>query len=145
MIIPLSGYSTEAMSSLRNLLLDSYSENHLSYFSASDQPASLFTGVRNRLMIFVNRRSSHKIVSTTRFLKWFRIERDFLFTSILKSHSISSVVNVPMNSKLSSPLEESILKKILAKPTLGLWRRKHSSEDSAIYYHNAPVHWGKSF
>ena len=145
MIIPLSGYSTEKMSSLRNLLLDSYSENHLSYFSASDQPASLFTGVRNRLMIFVNRRSSHKIVSTTKFLKWFRIERDFLFTSILKSHSISSIVNIPTNSKLSSPLEESILKKILAKPTLGLWRQKHGSEDSAIYYHNAPVHWGKVF
>ena len=145
MIIPLSGYSTEAMSSLRNLLLDSYSENHLSYFSASDQPASLFTGVRNRLMIFVNRRSSHKVVSTTRFLKWFRIERNFLFTSILKNHSINSVVDLPTNSKLSSPLEESILKKILAKPTLGLWRRKHGSKNSAIYYHNAPVHWGKVF
>ena len=145
MIIPLSGYSTEAMSSLRNFLLASYSENHLSYFSASDQPASLFTGVRNRLMIFVNRRSSHKVVSTTRFLKWFRIERDFLFTSILKNHSINSVVDLPTNSKLSSPLEESILKKILAKPTLGLWRRKHGSKDSAIYYHNAPVHWGKVF
>ena len=145
MIIPLSGYSTEAMSSLRNFLLDSYSENHLSYFSASDQPASLFTGVRHRLMIFVNRRSPHKVVSTTRFLKWFRIERDFLFTSILKNHSINSVVDLPTNSKLSSPLEESILKKILAKPTLGLWRRKHGSKDSAIYYHNAPVHWGKVF
>ena len=145
MIIPLNGYSTEAMSSLRNLLLDSYSENHLSYFSASDQPASLFTGVRHRLMIFINRRSSHKIVSTTRFLKWFRIEREFLFTSILKSHSISSLVDLPANSKLASQLEESILKKILEKPTLGIWRRKRGSKDSAIYYHNAPVHWGKVF
>ena len=143
MIIPLNGYSTEAMRSLREFLLDSYSENHLSYFSASDQPASLFTGVRHRLMIFVNRRSSHKLISTTRFIKWFSVERNFLFTSILKSHSISS--DLPANSKLSSPLEESILKKILQKPTLGLWRRKRGSEDSAIYYHNAPVHWGKIF
>ena len=145
MIIPLNGYSTEAMSSLRNLLLDSYSENHLSYFSASDQPASLFTGVRYRLMIFINRRSSHKIVSTTRFLKWFNIERAFLFNSILSSHSISSLDSLPANSKLSSKLEESILKKILEKPTLAKWRRKSGSEDAAIYYHNAPVHWGKIF
>ena len=143
MIIPLNGYSTESMSSLRNFLLSSYSENHLSYFSASDQPASLFTGVRHRLMIFVNRRSSHKLVSTTRFLKWFSSERDFLFTSILKRHSISS--DLPANSKLSSQIEESILKKIIEKPTLGIWRRKQSSEDSVVYYHNAPVHWGKIF
>ena len=145
MIIPLNGYSTEAMNSLRNLFLDSYSENHLSYFSASDQPASLFTGVRYRLMIFINRRSSHKVVSTTRFLKWFNIEREFLFNSILNSHSISNLDSLPANSKLSSKLEESILKKILEKPTLAKWRRKRGSEDSAIYYHNAPVHWGKIF
>ena len=145
MIIPLNGYSTEAMNSLRNLLLDSYSENHLSYFSASDQPASLFTGVRYRLMIFINRRSSHKVVSTTRFLKWFNIEREFLFNSILSSHSISSLDSLPANSKLSSKLEESILKKILEKSTLAKWRRKRGSKDSAIYYHNAPVHWGKIF
>lgn len=145
MIVPLNGYSTEAMNSLRNLLLDSYSENHLSYFSASDQPASLFTGVRHRLMIFVNRRSSHKVVATTRFLKWFNIEREFLFSSILSSHSVNSLDSLPANSKLSSKLEESILKKILEKPTLAKWRRKIGSEDSAIYYHNAPVHWGKIF
>ena len=145
MIIPLNGYSTEAMNSLRNLFLDSYSENHLSYFSASDQPASLFTGVRYRLMIFINRRSSHKVVSTTRFLKWFNIEREFLFNSILNSHSVSSLDSLPANSKLSSKLEESILKKILEKPTLAKWRRKRGSKDSAIYYHNAPVHWGKIF
>ena len=124
MIIPLNGYSTERMRNLRNLLLDSYSENHLSYFSASDQPASLFTGVRYRLMIFINHRSSRKIVSTTRFLKWFNIERKFLFNSILNSHSISSLDDLPANSKLSSKLEESILKKILKKPTLAKWRHK---------------------
>ena len=145
MIIPLTGYSTEAMSSLRNILLDSYSEHHLSYFSASDQPSSLFTGVRHRLMIFINRRSHNKVVSTTRFLKWFSLERDFLFTSILKSHTINRVADLPMNSKLSSQLEESILKKILEKPMFGVHRRKRGSKDSAIYYHNAPVHWGKVF
>ena len=145
MIIPLSGYSTEAMRSLRTLLLSSYSENHLSYYSASDQPSSLFTGVRNRLMIFVNRRSSRRVISTTQFLKWFRAERDFLFSSTLKSHIISTATGVPMNSKLSSWLEESILHKILEKPMLGQWRRRHGSEDSAIYYHDAPVHWGKVF
>ena len=143
MIIPLTGYSTEAMASLRGILLDLYSENHLSYFSASDQPASLFTGVRHRLMIFVNRRSSQRDISTTRFIKWFSAERDHLFTSILRRHSIKS--SLPANSKISSLLEESILKKTLNKPTLGLWRRKRGYEVSVVYYHNAPVHWGKIF
>ena len=145
MIIPLNGYSTEKMCSLRNLLLKSYSENHLSYYSASDQPASLFTGVRYRLMIFVNRRSCSKAISTTRFLKWFNSERESLFTSILQSHSISNLVDLPANSKLSTHLEESILNKILEKPTLAKWRHKSGPKDSAIYYHNAPVHWGKVF
>ncbi len=143
MIIPLNGYSTEKMCSLRTLLLKSYSENHLSYFSASDQPASLFTGVRYRLMIFVNRRSCSKVISTTRFLKWFNSEREFLFNAILQSHSIEDLVYLPANSKLSSSLEESVLKKVFEKPTLGKWRHKRGIEDSAIYYHNAPVHWGK--
>lgn len=145
MIIPLNGYSTEKMCSLRNLLLESYSENHLSYYSASDQPASLFTGVRYRLMIFVNRRSCSKVISTTRFLKWFNSEREFLFNSILQSHFINNLVDLPANSKLSSHLEESILKKIFEKPTLAKRRRKSGPKDSAIYYHNAPVHWGKVF
>ena len=145
MIIPLSGYSTKAMRSLRTLLLESYSENHLSYFSASDQPASLFTGVRHRLMIFVNRRSSCRVVSATRFLKWFRAERDVLFTSIVKSHTIGTDANLPLNSKVSSDIEESILKKILQKPMLARWRRRNGHKDSAVYYHDAPVHWGKVF
>ena len=145
MIIPLNGYSTEKMKSLRNLLLKSYSENHLSYYSASDQPSSLFNGVRYRLMIFINRRSSHKIVSTTQFLKWYKIEREFLFNSILTSHCISSLDDFPANSKLSSELEESILEKVLNKPTLAKWRRKKGPKDSRIYYHNAPVYWGKVF
>ena len=145
MIIPLNGYSTEKMGSLRNLLLKSYSENHLSYFSASDQPSSLFDGVRYRLMIFINLRSSHKIVSTTRFLKWYKIEREFLFNSILTSHCINRLDDFPANSKLSSKLEESILKKVLDKPTLAKWRRKKGPKDSMIYYHNAPVYWGKVF
>ena len=146
MIVPLNAYSTEGMSTLRNFLLNSYSENHLCYFSASDQPASLFSGVRNRLMIFINRRSKHKILSTTRFLKWFSAERDFLFFSILKSYPISkNSPAFPANSKVSSAIEESILRKVLEKPILGRWRRKSGSHDSAIYYHNAPVHWGKIF
>ena len=146
MIVPLNAYSTEAMSTLRNFLLNSYSENHLSYFSASDQPASLFSGVRNRLMIFINLRSKRKILSTTRFLKWFSDERDFLFSSILKSYPIrENLPTLPTNSKLSSEIEESILRKVLEKPTLGRWRRKGGSQNSAIYYHNAPVHWGKIF
>ena len=143
MIVPLNAYSIDSMSNLREFLMTSYTENHLRYFSASDQPSSLFTGVRHRLMVFVNRRSQLNRVTTTRFIKWFGSERDFLFTSIVKCHSIRC--DVPQNSKLSSPIEETLVKKVLRKPTLGLWRRKVGSEETAVYYHNAPVHWGKVF
>lgn len=130
------------MSSLRQCLFESYSENHLSYFSASDQPASLFTGVRHRLMIFVNRRTGNQLTTTTRFLKWFTAERKHLFPCILQNHRISGV---PPASKVSSKIEEEVLKKVLKKPLASGFRRKRGKEETTIYYHNAPVHWGKIF
>lgn len=142
MIIPLNGYSCESMLSLRECLLQSYSENHLSYFSASDQPASLFTGVRHRLMVFVNRRTRNRMITTTRFLKWFTAERNHLFPCILQSHRI---LDAPPASKISSRIEEEILQKVLKKPKAAGFRRKTGNPSNAIYYHNAPVHWGKIF
>ena len=53
-IIPLSGLSTESMLSFRKHVFSGRYSSWNSYYSASDQPASLFSGVRHRLLITIN-------------------------------------------------------------------------------------------
>jgi hypothetical protein len=77
---------------------------------------------------------------STNFLKWFSNERDILFEKFIQYEDISS--GVPRNSKISNELEKGILKRLNNyKPLANYISRSGKS----IYYHNAPVHWGKIF
>ena len=49
---------------------------------------------------------------------------------------------LPANSKISSTLEANILKKLYKQKTLNNYIRE---KGAILYYHNAPVHWGKVF
>jgi hypothetical protein len=145
-IIPLSGLSTESMISFRKLIFNNVNTTWNSYFSASDQPASLFNGVRHRLLITLNEIGSGKTKQTTpicfstNFQKWFSNERDTLFEKYMKYCKIPD--DLPYNSKISSGLEISILNKLNTKRTLNNFI---AASGIVIYYHNAPVHWGKTF
>ena len=143
LIVPLSATSTDSM-----LPLKQYIKNHshaawLSYYSASDQPASLFTGVRHRLMILLAQKSSRGLSAlyTTRFLKWFSQERDALFCGILAYAPTLNGLPDPF-CKVSSTAEVALLMKLFtAKPLVSVTTKT----GTPIYYHNAPVHWGKVF
>ncbi len=84
-IIPLSGLSTDSMIDLKNFIFSKSLISWNSYYSASDQPASLFTGVRHRLLITINQVgvSEKKFRFSTNFLKWFSDERTALFEKFL--------------------------------------------------------------
>lgn len=143
-IIPLSGLSTETMTSLRNLIFSKNRQPWNSYYSASDQPASLFSGVRHRLLITLNETEKSNSVErkdySTNFIKWFSNERENLFTKYIKYADVS--IDVPSHSKISSSVEKSILKKVSQYKTLNHYIIKSGT---IVYYHNAPVHWGKIF
>ena len=140
-IIPLSGFSTEVMIPLRYVVFNNSQKSWNSYYSASDQPAALFSGVRHRLLITINQLNvgNDKKFYSTNFLKWFSIERDFLFT---KAIYYSDLSGISYNSKISGKVEKNILKRVLSNKVILNFT---SNTGSPVYYHNAPVHWGKVF
>lgn len=142
LIIPLSATSTDAMLPLKQYLKDNSRNAWLSYYSASDQPASLFTGVRHRLMILLAKKGNGlSSLQTTRFLKWFSEERGALFSSKLSYALTVDGLSDPF-CKVSSELELNLLSKLLkSRPIANVV----SKSGTPIYYHNAPVHWGKVF
>jgi len=143
LIIPLSATSTDTMAPLKKFIFRTSTAVWASYFSASDQPASLFTGVRHRLMILLAEKapSTLPLIYTTRFLKWFTEERPSLFYSFIQYARPDRAVSDPF-CKVSSLTGLSILTKLHGRPTLA---RAIRDTGARIYYHNAPVHWGKVF
>lgn len=131
------------MNSLKNFVFTNVNLSWNSYYSASDQPSSLFTGVRHRLLITLNKyksRTDGKKYSTN-FIKWFNEERPYLFNVFIKYYDLQSSL-LPPNSKISSSIEDSILKKLSKRKTLNNYVKEYGVP---IYYHNAPVHWHKVF
>jgi hypothetical protein len=142
MIFPLSLTSTIKMKPLNEFVKNNINLCWESYFSSSDQPSSLFEGVRHRLMIFisqVNKNSNtSRSVYTTNFLKWLQIERPYLFSLRIKYCNVNS----DLFCKVSTGLELSLLEKISKQKEVSQYKLKHGIP---IYYHNAPVYWGKVF
>ena len=143
LITPLSATSTSTMLPLKNLLSHLSINTWTSYYSASDQPASLFTGVRHRLLILLSEIGQPVAGEkySTRFIKWFSDERPALFDSFVIYVS-TSLHSIPEFAKVSTCLEARILKKITRFKPLSHFVSKHGV---SVYYHNAPVHWSKAF
>ena len=143
LIVPLSATSTATMQPVRRLLAANTDALWASYYSASDQPSSLFTGVRHRLCILLGRRSSAPSCSlfTTRFMKWFSDERAALFQSFIEYAPAPSAGRAAF-PKVSQEEELSLLERLCSFDTLGSVITKRGKH---VYYHNAPVHWGKVF
>jgi len=138
MIIPLSGFSTDRMNELKNLLCEN-SSNWISFYSGDANPSILFKGVKMRLAIFINRKHCGNSIYTTKYKRWYSTERDFLFTNI------QYVLNSNSNSvlKFFSDIENSIYAKIRNNATACSLFVNNSNY--CTYYHNTPIYWTKSF
>jgi hypothetical protein len=141
MIVPLSGTSTKKMSELTKLIFEQ-GKSWISYYSASDQPSSLFNGVRHRLMIPIIKINKKQTSYSTNFLKWFSDERLCLFNNRIVYYPYLSNCNYSKNCKISLEKELSILNELFKDRDLGIYFRRHGN---TVYYHDAPVHWGKVF
>jgi hypothetical protein len=139
-IIPLSALSTKKMRPLR-LIIEELTSVWNSFYSASDQPASLFSGVRHRLLITLNFLGVRiPEVINTNFLKWFSIERENLFTALVVYTKTEQ--GIPSNAKIGYSIESSIASKLLSSKSRCLLSRPRGVP---VYFHNAPVHWCKAF
>ncbi len=138
-IIPLSLTATNKMERLKKHLIEVSSHLWTSYFSASAQPCTLFEGVRHRLMILVSELGKEECkVYTTNFIKWITNERQNLFSGKLH-YLFSADLGC---CKIANSIEYDALSKLLKEQQLGVYLRNNGYP---VYYHNAPVYWGKVF
>lgn len=135
-IIPLSGMSIDGFESLQNII---YSNCHSwnSYYSGDRNPSELFTGVKIRAGIYISRHqreNGKKYVG--RYIKYSAAERGVLFSKI-NYIEIKDYISAP---KVPTTIGYSILQKIRGMNTT---LANKFIPEKIIYYHAAPIHWGK--
>lgn len=138
MIVPLSGHSTDRMSSLVTEFYDAYSGRFILNLSGDANPSRLFPGVKFRLSIlFVSNMFDGYFSS--KYKKWYADERKILFKNIQYTKSQGyTYKNVIV--KTPSDLYEKIFSRIQAEDK-AIWNEEG---DEICYYHNAPVSWIRS-
>ena len=138
MIVPLSGHSTDRMSSL---VLNFYKKFglrlHLN-LSADANPQKLFEGVKFRLCIFIVS-NAHKGTFSTKYTRWYAEERGNLFKKI-KYNEDSCYKYNNIIGKISSPFVISTFSKIKQQANFFY---SHVGTEKCLY-HNAPVNWIRS-
>lgn len=140
LIIPLSLTATTKMGKLKDFIIEEASQLWTSYYSASAQPSTLFEGVRHRLMILISNKSDNNTckIYTTNFIKWLSSERKTLFNANMK---YTDATNIGC-CKISTQNENNILTRINKDKKISHYMKTYGFP---IYYHNAPVYWGKVF
>ena len=138
-IVPLSLTATTKMRGIASYIKNSCSDLWTSYYSASAQPATLFEGVRHRLMILIGKfsKSSTHAVYSTNFMKWLAEGRTNLFATITYQQNATEQF-----CKVQTQKEIRILHKMDNPHLVGL---QLTTNGNSVYYHNAPVYWGKVF
>lgn len=112
MIVPISIVSTDGFLPLRKLL---YKNTSCLYFSNyAMRPSKLFDGAEKHLNIFIARdKSESAALFTSKYQRWSANERNILFDKISYLKIDEDVLYMNSVPKISSPLELSVLKKII--------------------------------
>ena len=141
MIVPLSGFSTDRMHSLQQLVMERSSCLHLSFLSGDANPSKLFEGVKFRLCIGLAKVSREKFpyftYYSTRYVRWYSEARDILFSSLQYCQSTDAIIKGSL-PKVGQDVELAILKKMIGQSPL---RSFMDHGDKSLYYHNCPVNW----
>ena len=139
MIVPLSGHSTERMSSLVTNFYKKYSYSIHLNLSADANPQRLFEGVKFRLCIFIVN-NTHNGQFSSKYTRWFAEERKYLFSAHLIYNSIYKYYYNNIIGKIPSELWHNIIKKV--NPEKQFFYT--STGNNLCLYHNAPVNWIRS-
>ena len=138
MIVPLSGHSTERMSSLVNGFYNNFKSRYIMNLSADANPSKLFEGVKFRLSIFfVN--NYHIGSFCTKYKRWYAEERPYLFNGIIfvnddkyKYQSIKGKVSDIKFLDIASKMRKD-------NYLFGAY-----NGNKKCLFHNAPVNWIRS-
>jgi len=145
-IVPISGFSTERMRKMQSLLRNDSDKLFLSHYSGDRNPAELFTGVKNRLTIFISFRNNMESTSifSTDYQKWYTEARPNLFPNLsyleIKDHLTST--SIP---KLGNTHSINILNKLCLNTTSMQYLLEKGTGSFKLYYNNTPIHWTKSY
>ncbi len=127
MIVPISIVSTDGFLTLRKIM---YKNTECLYFSNyAMRPSKLFDGADKHLSIFIARDKSEKArLFTSKYHRWTPNERNVLFDKISYLKIDDAVLYMKSVPKISSPLELSVLKKIIRDSAISF-----SSTDCSNY------------
>ncbi len=120
MIVPISISSTDGYSSLRKVLKQGMPGGYISNFGV--RPAKLFDGVDKRLSIFISSKKGNWY--TTKYKRWTSIERPQLFQNIQYVISDFDALNISGLIKISTPIEQNIVRKLTVKKALSYSHKK---------------------
>ena len=135
-IIPLSGLSIDSFESFQKIIYKSGTSWN-SFYSGDRNPSELFTGVKIRAAIFLNRKTYGYNKYVCRYLKYYADERNILFSK-LNYVSFSTSVNAP---KIASNIAKQIIVKLSA---IHNTMSGQLTNEDFIYYHAAPIYWCKA-
>ncbi len=144
-IVPLSGFSTERMSSYQEFVWTRFNSLAVSFYSGDAHPSVLFDGVKYRLCILIAAKTKRegRDVRVSDYLRWYADERPTLFAAKVTHTPCRFPSGFLRFAKLGTQLSEQVTSKLLAKrPNLATYLRR--SGKGHITYHRSPVFWIRS-
>ncbi|MDA8084261.1 MAG: Eco57I restriction-modification methylase domain-containing protein, partial [Nitrospiraceae bacterium] len=144
MIVPISCVATDRMRPLRDVWTANHMRTHASYYSGDAHPSVLFIGVKFRLAILLQEKSSlAQVEFSTHFQRWYAEARGSLFPLINYTKSNSDLVRVGLHPKICSPVHYHLLSKLcLGKKSVSAFVRESSRYE--VYSHRIVAHFVKA-
>jgi hypothetical protein len=144
-IVPLSGFSTERMSSYQECVWTRFNSLAVSFYSGDAHPSVLFDGVKYRLCIIIASKSRHgdRDMRVSNYLRWYADERPNLFAAKVAHTPCRFSSGFLRFAKSGTKLSEQVASKLLAK-RLNLAGYLRRSGKGHTTYHRSPVFWIRS-
>ena len=138
-IVPISSVCTDRMTPLQKLLIGNTAILKISNFD--DRPDKIFKGLEHCRSSIIfglkNQSTTHKVYST-RYHRWYAIEREKLFKNI-HFEEVTDLIHDGYILKLGSKIEKAILEKISSNNILKNILVEKSKD--RVVFHNAPQYW----
>lgn len=134
MIVPVSSVSSERYKPLIEIFL----QRHVWLSSYSNRPGKLFTGVEQRLTIFIVKNVMQACLFTASYQHWYETERAWLFDNLSYSHaSLWAYSGMPLKS--GSPEAEAIFARLTRHDGPLVLHAKLGG--CSVWVHNGPTYW----
>ncbi len=137
MIIPISAFANDSMSTLQKFFKENFGELWISTFH--QRPAQLFEGVLQRLSIFITTKAESNLCHTTGIYRWQSLTRSQLFQNL-------SYINSDQNGqqhfiKIGEVIERNIFNRYVKHKVCGDYRNQFSNNNRTYYRTAGGGYW----